>query len=856
MPESKTVSETQQPPPVSQKPRARKPAQVARYDETADKNGALRPQWQRVVRAFEQMTPEEYTSRLVSMRGMVRDNGVTYNVYDEAGGRARPWELDPVPFVIGAEDWKIIETGIAQRAHLADLMLRDIYGPQRLIESGDLPPHLVFGHPQFLRPLMGVEPPGGVHVHLYSADLARKPDGSWMVLSSRADAPSGIGYALENRIVISNTFPDLFRDMQVERLASFFHAYRERVLELAEGRNGRAVLLSPGPYNEAYFEHAYIAHYLGLSLVEGQDLVVRDGQVLLKTLAGLERVAVIFRRLDSDFCDPLEFRAESTLGVPGLAEAARSGGVVLANALGGSVIESAGMNAYLPSAARALLGEELAIPDVPTVWCGTKWGRKEAIARLRQVVVRDAFDARQLFWRGSSARLGSDIQDVAGLTARLDRRGANFVVQDIAALGLAPVYENAALTAKPASLRVFAARTADGYVVMPGALTRVAQDDTVRALSMQAGAASKDTWVLSSAPVDAFSLLKRTDVALPIRRAGDEAPSRAMDNLFWLGRYVERAENLVRVLRAVVQRLGDDTATTRRTAASELARRLLLPQGQATAVAVSDAAKGDNARLSAELHALAFAAESPQGLQRLLLAVQRTAWSVRDRLSFDTWRTIHALTTVEQVPLRATFDTVATRTYFDALVRRSAALAGLSAENMTRGSNWLFLDLGRRIERAMHAAWLTRQMLSSQDDDVENIQYALEIADSAMTYRYRYLNVFQVPPAIDLLLLDPTNPRSAAFQIATILQHIPKLPKITPIQRKEFARAMAYEARDLITYTDPFDLARADARGKRAGLDVLSVAIEAAMPKLSDAIADAYFQHATLRRSRARRETR
>jgi uncharacterized alpha-E superfamily protein len=577
--------------------------------------------------------------------------------------------------------------------------------------------------------------------------------------------------------------------------------------------------------------------------------------VLLKTLAGLERVAVIFRRLDSDFCDPLEFRAESTLGVPGLAEAARAGGVVLANALGGSVVESPAMNAYLPNAARRLLGQELTIPDVPTVWCGTKWGRKEAIARLKTVVVRDAFDARQLFWRGSSARLGSDIQDVANFTTRLDRRGANFVVQDIAALGLAPVYENQTLTAKPASLRVFAARTPNGYIVMPGALTRVAQDETIRALSMQAGAASKDTWVLASAPVDGFSLLKRTDVAMPIRRVGDEAPSRAMDNLFWLGRYVERAENLVRVLRAVVHRLGDDTATTKRTAASELARRLLLPQGQASAVAISDAVKGNNSRLSTELHALAFGAEAPQGLQRLLQAVQRTAWSVRDRLSFDTWRTIHALTTVDEVPLRTTFDSATTRSYFDALIRRTAALAGLPAENMTRGSNFLFLDVGRRIERAVHAAWLVRQMLGSQDDDIEYIQYALEIADSSMTYRYRYLNVFQVPPAIDLLLLDPTNPRAAAFQITTILQHVSKLPKNTPIQRKEFAKVLANEARDIITYTDPFELARPDERGKRVALDVLAAAIESTMPKLSDALADAYFQHTTLRRSRARRET-
>ena len=508
------------------------------------------------------MTPEFYAARLTSMRDMIRDNGVTYNVYDEAQGHARPWELDMVPFVIGPEDWKTIAAGVAQRARLSDLLLKDIYGPQKMIAEGHIPPHLVLGHPQFLRPLMGTTPKNGVHVHLYSADLARNADGSWIVLSSRADAPSGLGYALENRIVISQTFPDLFRDLQVERLASFFHAYREHVLALAGGDKGRAVLLTPGAYNEAYFEHAYLAHYLGLSLVEGQDLVVRDGQVFLKTLAGLERVGVIFRRLDSDFCDPLEFRARSTLGVPGLAEAVRAGNVVLANALGGGVIESPGMNAYLPNAARALLGEDLAIPDIPTVWCGTEWGRAEAQARLRDVVVRDTFDARQLFWRGSSARLGAELTagDATALAGRMERRGATFVVQDIASLGLAPVYENAKLIAKPASLRVFAAWTPDGYVVMPGALTRVAQSESIRALSMQSGAASKDTWILSGDPVDNFSLLKKSDAPLPIRRTGDEAPSRAMDNLFWLGRYAERAENLVRVLRAIVRRLADGTA--------------------------------------------------------------------------------------------------------------------------------------------------------------------------------------------------------------------------------------------------------------------------------------------------------
>jgi uncharacterized alpha-E superfamily protein len=422
-------------------------------------------------------------------------------------------------------------------------------------------------------------------------------------------------------------------------------------------------------------------------------------------------------------------------------------------------------------------------------------------------------------------------------------------------LGLAPVYEGGSLGAKPSSIRVFAAWTPDGYVVMPGGLTRVAQDETVRALSMQSGAASKDTWVLSSAPVDSFSLLKRADADLPIRRAGDEAPSRAMDNLFWLGRYAERAENLVRILRAVVQRLGDNTAMTGTTAAGELVRRLLVPQAQASSAAVDDAEAGDNARLFAELHALIFSPESPQGLQRLLQSVERTAWSVRDRLSFDTWRTIHAFTMIERERQpQSGFDSAGAYFYLDALIRRAAALSGLSAENMTRGSNWLFLDTGRRVERASHAAWLVRQMLSSQDDEVEHIQYALEIADSAMTYRYRYLNVFQVPQAIDLLLLDHTNPRSAAYQIFTILRHVLALPKITLIQQKNFAKLVVDEVREALVNADPFTLARCDATGRRTALHALAAEIESATPRLSDAIAEAYFQHTTSRRAGARRE--
>ncbi len=824
-------------------------AKPVAYDELRGASGALRPHWQTFIDQVSGIGPEEYQHRLASSRSMIRDNGVTYNVYDDIGGQARPWQLDIFPFIISSADWSVIEAGILQRAHLANRILADIYGEQKLIAGGHLPPHLVVGHPQYLRPLRGILPGGGAYMHLYSADLARKADGSWMVLSSRADAPSGIGYALENRIVVSQTFPDSFRDMRVSRLASFFRNYRECVVALGPAA-GRAVLLTPGPYNEAYFEHAYLSHYLGLSLVESDDLVVSDGKVFLKTLAGLERVNVIFRRVDSDYCDPLELRADSALGVPGLVESARSGGVVIANALGSGVLENPALDAYLPNICKALLGEDLKIPDIATIWCGTEWGRKEVLARMDNLLIRGAFDARPLFSRYSSARLGSELtpETRATLKNRIAMRGATLVGQEIAPLGLAPTYDNGTLGSRPVSLRVFAAWTPNGYVVMPGGLARVAADENVRALTMQSGAASKDIWVLSDHPVDTFSMLKHPTDVMAIRRTADEAPSRAMDNLFWLGRYAERAENLVRVLRAVLLRLGDDAGIAAPSMSANLARRLLAPQ---TNIAELDNAPDASERLSLELQGLLFARNNPLGLQRLLGNIERTGWTVRDRLSLDTWRTIHAYAHTEGLPTAsAVLDPAGARTYLDTLIRRAAALSGLSAENMTRSRNWLFLDLGRRIERAGNMSWLMRQTLTSDEDtDGERIQLALEIADSSMTYRSRYLNFFQVAPVLDLLLLDPSNPRSTGFQFATIAAHIADLPRITPMQAQKLDMAIVNVTQKKIAAADPAVLATRSDDGKRQDLLSFLDALDGALGKLSDAVADAYFQQGTRWRS-------
>ncbi|HET7083986.1 MAG TPA: circularly permuted type 2 ATP-grasp protein [Rhizomicrobium sp.] len=816
-----------------------------RFDELRDAKGEVRPHWRAFANSLSQLSPEEFEHRQASARATVQDNGVTYNIYDDRGGHARPWQLDIVPFILSSADWKAIEAAVIQRAMLADLLLRDIYGPQQLVRDGVLPTHLVTGHPQFLRPLCGATPVRDVHVHLYSADLARGADGGWKVMASRADAPGGLGYALENRLVVSQTFPESFGDMRVARLASFFNAYKESVLGLSQSRRDRAVLMTPGPYNEAYFEHVYLAHYLGLTLVQGDDLAVRDGEVFLKTLTGLERVAAIFRRVDSDFCDPLEFRGDSALGVPGLVEAVRSGGVVLANALGGGVIESPAMDAYLPNIARALLGEDLKIPDIATIWCGTEWGRKEAAARMDHAILRDAFDARPLFSRRSSARLGSDLsnEERERFAARLKQRGETLVLQELSSLGLAPVFEKGRFDTKPVSLRVFAAWTPNGWMVMPGGLTRVAADDSMRALSMQSGASSKDAWVISPTPVDTFSLLGGGGRPLEIRRYGESAPSRAMDNLFWLGRYAERTESFVRILRAVTARIGDEPA-----AALDVARKLLIPYSHASDSPIDEIA--DAGALAYELQLLIYSPRHSRGLQRLLSRVEQAAWSVRDRLSLDTWRTIHALTANSDVPPPdAPFEVPAARFYLDSLVRRAAALSGLSAENMTRGPNWLFMDLGRRLERAQHLAWLVRQTVAYPDQrETEHMRILLEIADSAMTYRSRYLNVFQLVPFVDLLLLDENNPRACAFQLAAIENHLRELPRITLAQRSDVPRTIAHEMRGAAANANPARLAFCE-HGARPGLIELTDAITSSAAELSDAIADAYFQHASRSRT-------
>src|SRR5580698_5651181 len=508
----------------------------AAYDELSADGVTPRPHWAHLMESLRAIGSEELGRRWVRAERRIRENGITYNVYGDPLGASRAWQIDIVPLLIPADEWRYIEAGIIQRAQLLSLLLEDIYGAQNLVAQSHFPAGLLYANPAFLRPLVGVRVPAHSYLHMLAVDLARSPDGQWWVLADRTQAPSGSGYALENRTIVSDVLPDLFRSSNVLRLAPFFRAQREALTALAECDNPRIVLLTPGPFNETYFEHSYIARYLGFTLVQGADLTVRDRCVYLKTVNGLEQVNVILRRVDDSFCDPLDLRSDSLLGVPGLVDAIVAGNVKVANALGSGVIETAAIMPFLPGLSRHLFGERLKIPSVATWWCGQPHALDWVLNHLDSVVVNPAFPSR-----GLEPVFGAEL-DQAGrrkFSEKLRTHPHEYVAQEQVALSNAPVWDNGHLHSRSIVLRAYVLNTGDGWMAIPGGLVRVAETEG-SVVSMQRGGHSKDAWVLWDKPVDTFSLLHPRNVPVILRRESPGVPSSVADNVFWLGRYVER----------------------------------------------------------------------------------------------------------------------------------------------------------------------------------------------------------------------------------------------------------------------------------------------------------------------------
>ena len=753
------------------------PHSARRYDEMLLADGGVRPHWQRFFDHLDAVPPEEMRQRLEFADRRIQENGVTYNVYADPNGADRPWALDPVPLIIPPDEWAELSAAVAQRATLMNAMLADLYGEQTLLAKGLLPPALVYGQHGYLWPCHGVKPPGNIWLHHYAVDLARAPNGRWWVIADRTQAPSGAGYALENRLVVSRVFPEMFRDLRVQHLADFFRDQQDGLSALApvEGdEQAHIVLLTPGPYNETYFEHAYLARYLGFPLVEGQDLTVRGDTIYLKTLRGLKRVHVILRRQDDDYCDPLELRGDSALGIPGLLNVARAGRVVIANALGSGLLTSGALMGFLPAICRHLLGEELAMPSVATWWCGEKPALEYVRENFDDLVIKPAYPTQRM-----DPVFGRELEGEARteMLRRIEARPHAYVAQEMVNLSQAPTWSRAherRLIARPVGLRAYAVVNAAGeYSVMPGGLTRVAQGAGARIISMQRGGASKDTWVLTHGPVSEFTLLKSSFGVRDLVRSGANLSSRVVENLFWLGRYSERFDDSARMLRVALSRLvdvgGEKTPVV--AAVMELAETLgVLPKPEEDTESVGE---GEHVLLEA-----IYDPNQPGSLAGNIRSLMWSATHVRERLSLDHWHSLNRLQREQQAAQKKHPTMTEAIAFLDRVLLVSSSLTGFAMDNMTRDDGWRFLIIGRRLERLSFLATAVAGFLRQSSSRAQgNLEWLLELADSIITYRSRYSRQPELLPVVDLLIFDASNPHGVMFQVGVLNRYLERMAR-------------------------------------------------------------------------------
>lgn len=816
------------------------------YDEMRDTAGQVRPAWQKFLPHLNHLGPEELQRRTEQAHRQIDNHGVTFNPYDLSEGASRPWSLDPIPLLLPQKSWDALTGQLAQRAQLLDLILQDLFGPQTLLKEKLLPPIFLFGHPGFHPSYHGLVKAQQRHLHLYAADLARSPDGQWWVTGERTRAPFGLGYVLENRIIASRLLMEAFRDCQIQRLAPFFMQLQQTLRELAPhaNENPHTVLWTKGPESRSYFEDAYLARYLGYTLVQGADLAVRRNRLMLKTLGGLVPVDVVFRRLDDDSCDPVELDSTSMIGVSSFLEVVRGGNVAVANALGSRLVESPLLKVFLPRIAQHFLGQSLQIPSVATFWCGQESSLTYVLEKLDSLLIRGAFrmgNALPIY----PAELS--VADKQALIQRIKADPAMFVAQQRVLRSTAPTWTPASSQAWPLALRSFLVAKGDGYLALTGGLARVAPDSRVLEQSPTSGEKSQDVWIVADQPLEPITLMPSMQTPLLLKRSGGELPSRVADTFFWLGRNAERAESSVRLLRltfSLMQNERDDVLER-----SKLLRALA-ELGQIPPDLVVPGIKETLPKIELSLPATLFRDELPLGFRASLNQVVRLGSNVRDRISMDAWRIIHHMDVLcDRAHDQGLPGISETSDLLDELLTQLAALAGLSAESTTRTLGWRFLDLGRRIERAWQAAQLLRVLLrKSAQDEQTALEAALTIMDSLMTYRSRYLATMQPMAVVDLLVTDETNPRSIAFQLQRMETHVQHFPRDQQQVEVGPEQKLVIEMNHAVRLAEPQTLVQSDASGNRQELVKFLNRLIEKLPKLSDAVASRFLIHAGLQR--------
>ena len=815
------------------------------FDELLTAEGAPRRHWAGFLESLRRLTPRDRLARASRLDRQVRETGLVHHAFADPEKVQQQWRLNLMPLVISSEEWAWLERAIVQRARLFNAILADIYGPQRLLRSGKIPPAIVFADASYLRACQDVAPAGG-HLQFYAADLARGPDGSWRVIDSHAETPAGVGYAVANRVMHTDVTDDLFTECRGRRISSHFNGLQTALAERSGRHDPTVVLLTPGPDHPDYFSHAYLARYLDLTLVEGGDLRVVGDEVFLKTLEGLKKVDLVLRCTEGAKSDPLELDPRGFIGPSGLVHACRRSPGLTINALGSAIVENRALGAYLPALCTELLGEELLLRDATRWWLGEQAARQLVASTFEDFVIRPASEGTG---RPGQAARGRVVRDLAKadrdrLIAEIGMRGEALVAERRVGFGTSPSLTAQGLRPKPFGLRLFTSATRDGFGVMPGGLAMGVDAEMAVALSASDGE-THDVWVLSSqAELSHTSLWRPRVQAALVQRSQRMLQSRVADNLFWLGRYLERADWTMRVIRSSLGRRLEyiESAPTRH--AGDLCLELLVSK-DAPANPSADARRtgGRSALLAGRLVA---ERDSSYSLINAFDGIYRVATLTRDRLSLEAWRTLSSFR-VDEAWRRRMADAGASE-LLDEIEDKLSVVATFSGhlhENMTRNFGWFFLDMGRRLDRAYNLCDTLNLLFrkAQRDEETnEHLNFILRLADSFITYRSRYRLQPMLPLVLDLLVMDETNPRSVAYQVAGLTRHLEALPQQTSTNALSRERRIVLALQTAIRLADVTELAASGPDGNRPALAALLKQALDELPQLSDAISRRYFR--------------
>lgn len=816
--------------------------QAKHFDEMLAPDGSVRPHWQPVLASLASAGASRANSVTERIQRRIVENGLTLDSFSDPDRAAQPWRLGLVPFVISEADFAFLERAVTQRLQVYEALLADLYGPQTVFAEGLVPPELIFSDPSFLRPLHGIQHTAP-RLTFMAVDLARDMTGQWRIIDTHAETLAGQGYALANRVVLADISSKLFRDCNAKRISGFYREIASELVSRSATSEPSIAILGPSPNHETYLSHAYMARYLGYLLLEGSDLSVVGDRVFHKTLAGLQPIDLLVRGVEGAKVDPLELDPNGFAGPPGMVQAVRRHPSLIANSLGTALVENRGLAPFLPQLANHLIGAPLLIPDANRLWLGDPESR-EALRKNQDCMVRSAFEATARPGHAAVARRLGDLEPAErqALLSEIDINGACYVAESDYQFATAPAWTEEGLVPRATAIRLFVAACGGNQIVMPGGLA-MAVDDVHSAGLTSANFQSSDIWVASSQPQGPhYSRWRISEEEAQVQRLGARLPSRVADNLFWLGRYVERADWTLRVMRNALNRGDEDLRPVRRTDAAENAIGMIESKA-GTQTAGPDQPDQTFHSLEDRVEELFSSTQNPYAIKTTFINIRRLAGQTRDRLSFDAWRLLNELSAGDPpAPLGSDASELTER--LNQRIAELAAFNGLMHENMTRNFGWRFMDLGRRLERANQLAELLRRILvpvSSDNDETERLAFLLETADSFMTYRSRYRFAPTFPLVLDLLLVDETNPRSVAFQLVRVADHMAEMPQASVDAVRTPEQRLALDALTQVRLVDIDKLRIVDGDGRRADLAAMLDRLIALLPELSDTISRRYF---------------